>query len=104
MAVRPCLGPLGNDVTTRRLVPWGSAILAAGVLLLGLVAPIARGQQGSALELTIDSPAPGTVVAPGQSVTIGGWAVDPGSSLGPGVDQVQFSVDTPPWATNRRVT
>jgi hypothetical protein len=87
-----------------RIAPWVAGVLAAAVVLIGSFTPVALGQQASNVELTIDSPSPGAGVVLGQTMTVGGWAVDPRSEAGPGIDQVQISVDAPPGASPRRLS
>jgi hypothetical protein len=87
-----------------RIAPWAAGVLAAAVVLIGSFTPVALGQQASNVELTIDSPSPGASIVLGQTMTIGGWAVDPRSEAGPGIEQVQVSVDAPPGANPRRLS
>jgi hypothetical protein len=65
-------------------------------LLVGLlVMPAAAfAQQGSTtMKITIDTPTGNMTVTNGQSINIGGWALDTASTSGSGVDRVEIYVD-----------
>src|SRR5690242_13322333 len=73
---------MNQSITRRRLL---HAALPGGVLLMTRPAPAVRAQTG-AVELAVESPAPGTEVS--GTVRIVGWALDHNSPADPGIDSV----------------
>ena len=85
----------------RAVCRWAMAgLLAAAVSVF----PALALAQTSTIEVTIDAPVTSATISNGQTVDIGGWAVDSAATGGTGIDSVQIFVDVQNGVAAQEIT
>src|SRR5689334_18266392 len=84
----------------KRTQSWRWGMVAAFAALL--VVPSLAQAQG-AIQVTVDSPSGNPTLYNGQTVDIGGWAVDDSAPSGTGVDSVEIFVDVQNGVAAQRI-